>query len=176
MMFTDEFYGQQSGVPGSAFASKGKAAGFTRPGSAFAYLRSLKLGKTAGADEAKQFSIFLQYVCGEIAATLVALFKVTYRPMLNQVPGKGEIQLAQVEQPQGLSSFNIYNQASRVKYLMNKLTDSEIKDAINSSSAQGAVWHEGEEGGYVYEVFVRIDDIDTESLIATYSFICGTKE
>jgi rRNA maturation endonuclease Nob1 len=175
MMFTDEFYGQQTGVPGKAFAS-GKAAGFVRPGSALAYLKSLKLGKVAGADEAKQFSIFLQYVCGEIAATLVALFKVTYRPMLNQVPGKGEIQLAQVEQPQGLSSFNIYNQASRVKYLMNKLTDSEIKDAINSSSAQGAVWHEGEEGGYVYEVFVRIDDIDTESLIATYSFICGTKE
>lgn len=176
LMFTDEFYGQQSGVPGAAFASQAKAAGFARPGSAFKYLKSLKLGKTAGADEAKQFSIFLQYVCGEIAATLVALFKVTYRPMLNQVPGKGEIQLAQVEQPQGLSSFNLYNQASRVKYLMNKLTDSEIKDAINSSSAQGAVWHEGEEGGYVYEVFVRIDDIDTESLIATYSFICGTKE
>jgi len=175
MMFTDEFYGQQEGVPGAAFASA-KAAGFARPGSAFAYLKSLKLGKTAGADEAKQFSIFLKYVCGEIAATLVALFKVTSRPMLNQVPGKGEIQLAQVEQPQGLSSFNIYNSASRVKYLMNKLTDSEIKDAINGSSAQGAVWHDGDEGGYVYEVFVRIDDIDTESLIATYSFICGTKE
>jgi hypothetical protein len=175
MMFTDEFYGQQSGVPGKAFASA-KAAGFARPGSAFAYLKSLKLGKTAGADEAKQFSIFLKYVCGEIAATLVGIFRVTSRPMLNQVPGKGEIQLAQVEQPQGLSSFNIYNTGSRVKYLMEKLTDSEIKDAINGSSAQGAVWHDGEEGGYVYEVFVRIDDIDTESLIATYSFITGTKE
>lgn len=157
MMFTDEFYGQQTAVPGSAFAS-------------------LKASKIAGADEAKQFAIFLKKVCGEIAATFVAMFKVTSRPMLDQVPGKGEIQLAQVEQPQGLSSFNIYNQSSRVKYLMDKLTDSEIKDAINGSSAQGAVWHDGEEGGYVYEVFVRIDDIDTESLIATYSFITGSKE
>lgn len=143
-------------------------------GQALAFLKNLK--KTAGADEAKQFAIFLKKVCGEVAATFVAMFKVTSRPMLDQVPGKGEIQLAQVEQPQGLSSFNIYNQSSRVKYLMDKLTDSEIKDAINGSSAQAAVWHDGEEGGYVYEVFVRIDDIDTESLIATYSFIIGTKE
>jgi hypothetical protein len=156
-MFTDEFYGQEMGVPGSAFAS-------------------LKASKTAGADEAKQFAIFLKKVCGEIAATFVAAFKVTSRPILDKVPGKGEIQLAQIEQPQGLSSFNIYNTGSRVKYLMNKLTDSEIRDAVNGSSAQGAVWHDGEDGGYVYEVFVRIDDIDTESLIATYSYICGTRE
>ncbi len=181
MMFTDEFYGQQEGVPGRAFASKQafiKAIMATEEakvfGQAFAFLNGLK--KTAGADEAKQFAIFLKKVCGEVAATFVAMFKVTSRPMLDQVPGKGEIQLAQVEQPQGLSSFNIYNQSSRVKYLMDKLTDSEIKDAINGSSAQAAVWHDGEEGGYVYEVFVRIDDIDTESLIATYSFIIGTKE
>src|SRR5208282_3174976 len=157
MMFTDEFYGQQEAVPGKAFASLAKRLAATEEGklfgSAFAYLNGLK--KTAGADEAKQFSIFLKKVCGEIAATFVGLFKVMSRPMLDKVPGKGEIQLAQVEQPQGLSSFNIYNTSSRVKYLMDKLTDSEIKDAINGSSAQGAVWHDGEDGGYVYEVFVR---------------------
>lgn len=181
MMFTDEFYGQFEGIPGKAFASVAslskKIATMDEAkvfGSALHHLNGLK--KIAGADEAKQFSIFLKKVCGEIAATFVYLFKVTSAPMLDKVPGKGEIQLAQVEQPQGLSSFNVYNQASRVKYLMDKLTDSEIKDAINGSSAQGAVWHDGEEGGYVYEVFVRIDDIDTESLIATYSFIIGTKE
>lgn len=179
MMFTDEFYGQQEAVPGHAFASKQaflKAIMVTDEaklfGSAFACLKV----KVAGTDEAKQFSLFLKRVCGEIAATLVALFRVTSRPLLDKVPGIGEIQLAQVEQPQGLSSFNIYNTGSRVKYLMDKLTDSEIRDAINGSSAQGAVWHDGDEGGYVYEVFVRIDDIDTESMIATYSFICGTKE
>ncbi len=182
LMFTDEFYGQQEGIPGKAFASvnaKQVIATIMATDEAKAAfgkaLASLKK-KIAGADEAKQFAIFLQKVCGEIAATFVALFKATSRPILNKVPGKGEIQLAQVEQPQGLSSFNIYNTSSRVKYLMDKLTDSEIQDAINGSSAQGAVWHEGEEGGYVYEVFVRIDDIDTDSLIASYSFITGSKE
>ena len=95
---------------------------------------------------------------------------------MNKIPGVGEIQLAQVEQPTNTSVFNLVNTGSRVKYLMEKLTDSEIQDCINDSYAQGAVWHEGKEGGFVYEVFVRAETIDTESMIMKYRFVCGTKE
>jgi hypothetical protein len=112
---------------------------------------------------------------GEVAATFIAAFKVTTRMPMNQIPGVGEIQLAQVEQPVA-STFNIVNTGSRVKYLMDKLTDSEIQDAINDAYAQGAVWHEAKEGGFVYEVFVRAETIDTESMILKYKFVTGTKE
>lgn len=152
--FIDEFYQNYDAVPGAAFAS---------------------LRHTAGADEKKQFGIFLKKVMGEVAATFIAAFKVTTKMPMNQIPGIGEIQLAQVEQPIA-STFNIVNTGSRVKYLMDKLTDSEIQDAINDAFAQGAVWHEAKEGGFVYEVFVRAETIDTDSMILKYKFVTGTKE
>lgn len=155
-MFTDEFYINYQEIPGAALASLKE--------------------KVAGADEKKQFSIFLKRVMGEIAASFIAAFKVTSKMPMNKVPGIGEIQLAQVEQATNLSVFNIVNTGSRVKYLMDKLNDSEIQDAINDAYAQGAVWHEGKEGGFVYEVFVRAENIDTESMILSYRFITGTKD
>ena len=120
--------------------------------------------------------MFLKRVCGEIAATMIAAFKVTSRQLLDKVPGVGEVQLAQVEQPQGMSAFNTVNTGSRVKYLMGKLNDGEIKAAINEAWAQGAVWHDGPAGGFVYEVFVRPETIDTDTMIMRYKFVCGTKE
>jgi hypothetical protein len=95
---------------------------------------------------------------------------------MNKIPGVGEIQLAQVEQPTGLSAFNVVNTGSRVKYLMEKLTDSEIQDCINDSYAQAAVWHEAKDGGYVYEVFVRAETVDTDSMLLKYKFVTGTKD
>jgi hypothetical protein len=155
-MFLEEFYDQYNGIPGEALM--------------------MASVKTAAADEAKQFGLFLQKVCGEIAATMVAAFKVTQRPLLDKVPGEGEVQLAQIEQPAGLASFATVNTASRVKYLMDKLTDSEIQDAVNEAFAQAAVWHEGPSGGFVYEIFVRAETIDTDSMIMKYKFVAGTKE
>jgi hypothetical protein len=155
-MFLEEFYDQYAGVPGEALM--------------------VASVKTASADEAKQFSFFLKKVSGEIAATMIAAFKVTTRPLLDKVPGMGEVQLADVEKPEGLAAFATVNTASRVKYLMDKLTDSEIQDAINDAWAQAAVWHDGPNGGFVYEVFVRMESIDTDSMIAKYKFVAGTRE
>lgn len=155
-MFTDEFYGQYQGVNGKSLA-----------------IASLK---TAAGTEIEQFGMFLKKVMGEIAATMTSAFKVTSRPLLDKVPGVGEVQLALVEQPQGMSSYNVVNTGSRVKYLMDKLNDSEIQDAINDSWAQAAVWHDGPKGGYVYEVFVRAESIDTDSMIMKYKFVAGTRE
>ena len=78
--------------------------------------------------------------------------------------------------PQGMSNFNAVGTGSRVKYLLDKLNDGEIKEAINDSWAQAAVWNDEPSGGFVYEVFVRIETIDTDSMLARYKYVCGTRE
>lgn len=160
-MFMDEFHQQYDGVPGAMLA-----------------VASWKPKKTAGnEDEKAMFNKFMKLVMGEIAATMVAAFKVTGRPLaLNKVPGVGEVQLAQVEQPNSLSSFNIVNTGSRVKYLLEKLNDGDVKEAINGARAQAAVWLDDPNGGFVYEVFARAESIDTDSMIMKYTFVTGSKE
>lgn len=156
-MFTDEFYGQYEGIPGAAMAVASKTA--------------------AEGDEQKQFAMFLKKVCGEIAATMVAAFKVTSRPLLDKVPGIGELQLDVMEQGTGTSMpAGQTTQGGRVKYLMGKLNDGDIKQAINDAWAQAAVWNDNADGGFVYEVFVRPETIDTDSLVMKYKFIAGTRE
>jgi hypothetical protein len=156
-MFTDEFYGQYEGIPGAAMAVASKTA--------------------ANGDEGKQFASFLKKVCGEIAATLVAAFKVTQRPLLDKVPGMGELQLDTIEQGVGsLMPLGQTTQGGRVKYLLDKLNDGDIKAAINDAWAQAAVWNDNPDGGFVYEVFVRPETIDTDSAVMKYKFVCGTRE
>jgi transposase len=155
-MFTDEFYGQYQGIPGAALNVASKTA--------------------AEGDEAAQFSRFLKMVCGEIAATMIAAFKVTSRPLLDKVPGVGELQLDQMEQGNTAQPMGQTTQGGRVKYLMDKLSDSQIQTAVNEAWAQGAVWHDGDNGGFIYEVFVRPETIDTESMKLKYKFVAGTRE
>lgn len=156
-MFTDEFYGQYDGVPGAALQVASKTA--------------------AEGDEAKQFAMFLKKVCGEIAATLVYAFKVSSRPLLDKVPGVGEVALDQIEQgTQALPLGVVYSGGGRVKHLMDSLNDGDIKAAINEAWAQAAVWNDSPDGGFVYEVFVRPETIDTDSLKMKYKFVCGTRE
>jgi hypothetical protein len=158
--FTDEFYqNYDAGPDGAALA--------------------IVSHKVAAEDEAGQFTKFLTKVCGEIAATLVAGFKVTSRPLMDKIPGVGEVQLAQVEkaQPSFMAvNMSLVDPASRVKYLLEKLTDSQIQGAIDDSWAQSCVWCEGVKNGFSYEVFVRASSIDTDSMVLTYEFVCGTKE
>jgi hypothetical protein len=161
MMFTDEFYGQYEGIPGAALAVASQ--------------------KTAAGDEKKQFAMFLKKVCGEIAATMVAAFRVTSRPLLDKVPGVGEVQLDQVEQlptpaSTAVTVSPITPGGSRVKYLLGKLNDGDIKAAINGAWAQAAVWNDAPDGGFIYEVFVRPETIDTDSMVMKYKFIAGTRE
>jgi hypothetical protein len=131
--------------------------------------------KVAAADEKNQFSLFLKRVMGEVAATFVTAFKVTNKQPFNMVPGKGEIQLQYIEQNSGLSSFNTVNTGSRVKHMLDELNDSDIAEAINTARASGSVWCDDPSGGFVYEVFVRAEDIDKDSMVMTYSYIIGTK-
>lgn len=154
--FMQEFHDQHEGVPGAALQVASKVA--------------------ADGEEQQQFTHFLQLVCGEIASTLIAAFKVTQRPLLNKVPGVGEIQLDQMEQGSTTQPTGSTTQGGRVKYVLNKLNDSDVKAAINGAWAQAAVWNNSTEGGFVYEVFVRPETIDTDSMKLTYKFVAGTRE
>lgn len=155
-MFTEEFYTNYNAVPGEALNVLAK--------------------KAAAGDEKKQFANFLKKVLMEVAVTFLYAFKATSKMPFNKIPGIGEVQLDQVETAQvANAAFNI-NLGSRVKYLMDKLADNEIQDAINDAWAQAAVWNDSPDGGYVYEVFVRAETIDTDNLVLKYKFITGTKE
>jgi hypothetical protein len=195
LMFTDEFYGNYDSVPGSSLQVASKSAAGSNSGNddirgagdlwreqfygqyeGGPSAESILQKKAAAGTEVEQFGMFLKKVCGEIAATMTSAFKVTSRPLLDKVPGVGEVQLAQIEQPQGMSSYNIVNTGSRVKYLLDKLSDSQVQDCINDSWSQAAVWNDSPKGGYVYEVFVRAESIDTDSMIMRYKFVCGTRE
>lgn len=156
-MFTDEFYGQYDGIPGAALAVASQKT-------------------AADGEEKSQFARFLKMVCGEIAATMVAAFKVTQRPLLDKVPGVGELQLDTIEQGSAAQVTGQTSQGGRMKYILSKLNDSDVKAAINDAWAQAAVWNDSTEGGFVYEVFVRPETIDTDSMKLTYKFVAGTRE
>ncbi len=136
------------------------------------------LMKTAGTLQDKEnFGTFLKRVMAELAATFISAYKLTSRPPLNKIPGIGEIQLDQIEQQQlqgGSTTLNITG--SRVKALVEKLTDSDIQNCINDAWAQGAVWVSSPSGGMVYECFVRAETLDSESLNLKYKFVTGYRD
>lgn len=121
-----------------------------------------------------QFSDFVKKAMGEVAASFIAAFKITQRSLMDKIPGVGAIQLEKVEQPIN-SSYNLQNVASRVRYLVSKLNDGDIQEAINDGWAQASVWNTSELGGFVYEVFVRPESLDQDTLVLNYSFVVGTK-
>jgi hypothetical protein len=154
-MFTDEFYQNTTSVPGK-------------------YLINSSRAKRAGLDDKTLLSDFLKAVVGEIAVTFVSAFKVTNQGVaLDKVPGVGEVQLQYMENPSGLSSFSTMN-SSRIKTLIERMNDDEIRDCVNDAVAQAAVWSKGN-GGYTYEVYVRAESIDTDTMVMKYKFVTGTK-
>ena len=155
-MFDEEFHSQYDDGPALGVVAKQAASG----------------------QEKEQFGSFLKKVMAEVAATFVAAWKVTSRPPLDKIPGTGELQLDQVEQQemQGVSSFNLVTSGSRVKHLVEKLNDGDLQDCINNAWAQAAVWNSDPQGGMVFEVFVRAETLDSESLRLKYRFVTGTKE
>lgn len=163
-MFSDEFYANYPGIPGKALAMQGSRKEF-------------KKRAAASADQKAMLSDFLKQIMGEIAATFIAAFKVTSRPLeLDKVPGRGEISLMLIEQGAATMPGYAVEVGGRIKFLLEKMNDSDIQDSINDAWSQAAVWHDGSAAGnYTYEVFVRAESIDTDSLTLKYSFVTGTK-
>ena len=145
-------------------------------GDALSYLASPKTG--AGLGDKEKLGEFLKRVVAEIAVTFISAFKLTSRPPLDKVPGTGEVQLDQIEQQQtqGMSSLSLNITESRVKKLVSGLNDGEVQECLNDSWAQAAVWCGSPQGGFVYEVFVRAETLDQESLVLKYRFVTGTRE
>lgn len=159
--FDQEYYGQQRNLSPRAFVA------------AYAVER---VAKTANVEEFQaQFSDFLKKAMGEIAASFIAAFKVTLRPPMNKVPGTGELRLDEVERSSTPLPPGATDIASRVRVLVDKLTDSQIQDAINGAWSQAAVWNEDARGGYTYEVFIRPASIDKTTMVLKYEFVVGTK-
>jgi transposase len=159
--FDQEYYAQQSNLDPKAFVAS--------------YVVE-KINKKASPEEFQaQFADFLKRAMGEIAAAFIAGFKVTSRPPMNKVPGTGEVALDQVEQSSTPLPYGATNVGSRVRYLLSKLTDSQIQSAINDSWAQAAVYNEDKNGGYTFEIFVRPDSIDKTTTVLRYQFVVGTK-
>lgn len=155
--FMEQYHDQLGGaIPGSLFASQ-------------------MVKKAAKSDAKAQFGKFLKLVVGEIAASFIAAFKVTMRPIMSKVPGDGSINLDMIEQPM-INPAATTTSGSRMRMLVGDLNDSDIQEIINQAWASSAVWNDDPKHGYVYEVFVRAESLDKDSLILKYTFITGTKE
>jgi len=167
--FDQEFYAQAEGLSPKAFTAKQASSSTAKSAIAF-------ISKRATTEEfLAQFSKFLKLAMGEIAVTFIAAFKATSRPLMSKVPGTGKIKLDAAEHNATFGMGPQLDVASRVAYLMAKLTDSQIQDAINGAYASCSVWNEDPNGGYNYEVFVRPSAIDKKTLTLQYDFVVGTK-
>lgn len=160
--FSDEFYSQYEGIDPKAFIASTDV------------LKNIKK-KAAPSDYVEQFADFMKKAIGEVAATFIAAFKATQRATMSQVPGTGSIKFDLMEEGLLANVSNQVDVASRLRFLVGKLTDSQIQSALNDAWAQSAVWNTTENGGYTYEVFCRAEKLDQESLVLTYSFVTGTK-
>jgi hypothetical protein len=130
--------------------------------------------KAAKGEELAQFKLFMRRVMMECAASFLAIIKTTSHFLLNKVPGVGILRLEGVEQPPNVS-FNTTDTGSRIRYLLEKLTDSEIQDGINGASCQSAVWNESPDGGFVIECFCRANALDRDTLELEYTYVLGSK-
>jgi hypothetical protein len=160
--FSEEYYKQYDQIPGAYLGM-------------VASLKKELKGKTASKEEeVAEFQDFLKRVMAEIAAAFIAAYKCTQRAPMNMVPGVGKINLEAAEMGNVTSNISI-GMASRVRKLVGEFNDSDMKSSINQASAQAAVWNGDKATGFCYEVFVRCEEIDTDTCELTYSFITGTK-
>ena len=136
--------------------------------------------KTASdIDGAMVVADFLAKLSAEIASTLLAAFVVTNAPAFVGVPTTGTISLMNVGTDVMMSpllgaAMNPITQ--QLKSLLDNMNDSQLTEAINDAWAQSAVWKEAGTTSFLYEVFVRIESVDTEAMTITYKFITDLKE
>jgi hypothetical protein len=141
--------------------------------------------KSAAADEAsfnakEEMTNILQGVCGEIVATLVAAYKVSMKPLASGVPGEGHVCLVNSSPSMGTSTPSVSTQwdvflADRIRTMCTKLNDGDLQDIINDAWAQGAVWCKGDKGGFTYEVLVRAESFDDQTLELRYKYLVNVK-
>jgi hypothetical protein len=144
-------------------------------------MKSSLENKTAAAPaKATIIAEFLRKLAGEIASSLLAAFVVTDRPLFTNSPSYSVINLANESTicPMNplLTSGGMSPYVAQFKSLLSSINSGELTEAINNAWAQGGVWHDGPDGRFLYEIFVRIEKVDLETLDITYKYITGTKE
>ena len=82
--------------------------------------------------------------------------------------------------PSGDITMNVSTQyqvglGSQIKNLVSQLNDGELATILNDSWAQAAVWCQGEDSGFTYEVLVRAETFDDETLELKYRYITNKK-
>jgi hypothetical protein len=120
----------------------------------------------------------LQGVCGEIVATLLAAYRVTQKPLAMGVPGDGTVSLN--PNIPGSPCVTVSPQMDlflhdRIVTMCSKLNDGDLQEVVNQAWAQGAVWCDGDKGGFTYEVLVRTESFDDATLELKYKYLVNTK-
>lgn len=133
------------------------------------------LNKTASAES--DVKGFIKLVLGDFVASLVAGFSVTKRPlMFEDAPGTMDIPLQDVFYKDGsiISSYGA-PVIEQMKTTISKIGQGELKEIIDDSWAQAAVWSGDKENGYVYEVYARAKALDTMTHTLTIEFVAGSQ-
>jgi len=162
--FIDQFYRQHSDIPPALLTMK-----------------SSLNNKTASKEEKiNAIAEFLKRLAGEIGSSLLAAFMLTARPLFTYTPAFGELCLSDEESYLPLNPLMTSGGTSpyteQLKALLTDINDGDLAQALNGAWAQGAVWHESETGKFLYEVFVRIEEVDIDTLTIKYKYVTGTKE
>lgn len=124
----------------------------------------------------EQLRTILQGVCGEIAATIITAYKVTSTPLALNVPGEGHVALGCSNAiPPALSTQTDMFLEDRIKAICAKLNDGDLQEILNDTWAQAAVWCASPNGGFTYEVLIRAEAFDDETLTLRYKYVTNKK-
>lgn len=132
----------------------------------------------ASINKVEVVSEFLKGIAGELAASLLAAFKVTSRPCFTYTPCYATLDLKEYLTPSDYPGRAVSPTAfaEQLKALVQSLNSGDLTEALNQAYAQSAVWHESDQDSYTYEIFVRLEDFDTDSLKIRYKYLSGKKE
>jgi hypothetical protein len=101
---------------------------------------------------------------------------VTDKPSFVGVPTEGTIDLSNGWTEMNSMFATANPMVAQLKSLFESISDSELSDAINDAWSQAAVWKSSGIQAFLYEVFVRIESVDTETMLVKYKFITSLKE
>ena len=135
------------------------------------------LNKTATLPKTEIIQDFLSKLSAEIASTLLAAFQVSDKPAFVGVATEGTIDLKTYSWQEISPKLTSVTDpvAAQIKNLLESISDSELTDVINESWSQAAVWKDSGSKPFLYEVFVRIESVDTDTMLVTYKFITSLK-
>jgi hypothetical protein len=133
--------------------------------------------KTASNEEKQSLvSDYLLKLSAEIGSSLLAACMVTDKPSFVGVPTEGTIDLSNGWTEMNSMFATANPMVAQLKSLFESISDSELSDAINDAWSQAAVWKSSGIQAFLYEVFVRIESVDTETMLVKYKFITSLKE